>query len=252
MYKFYKTINHGAITNMQLTETQIDKVGLMFDLDGTLCNSKFKSNLYLLELFQLFNLPPVSPKEIDSLWGEEISKTITTLYPEIEPDKLQELLAKAPEVEKKVISETMVAGSGYVPNLFVGVKSVLEEFNQYGFKQSVITNASLSMTRAILNEYDVSKYMITMNTADYFPGKPSPDMINDARKQMGTEPQHTFMIGDTTNDINAADNAGVKAIGVSWGGASGDSMKQTNAVVVVDTMYELRDFIFEYTAQLSK
>ena len=71
-------------------------------------------------------------------------------------------------------------------------------------------------------------------------GKPHPDQILVALERLGAEPDQTAYVGDAPFDIAAARNAGVHAIGVSWGGIhTRERMEAEGPDAVVDTAEEL-------------
>lgn len=47
--------------------------------------------------------------------------------------------------------------------------------------------------------------------------KPAPDMLLEAMRVSGHGPGDTVMVGDTTFDLDMADAAGVRGLGVAWG-----------------------------------
>src|SRR5258706_15659676 len=49
--------------------------------------------------------------------------------------------------------------------------------------------------------------------------KPHPEMLQMIMEMLGTVPDRTLMIGDTTHDLQMAQNAGVAAAVVSYGAA---------------------------------
>jgi len=71
-------------------------------------------------------------------------------------------------------------------------------------------------------------------------GKPHPDQILVALERLGAEPDQTAYVGDAPFDIAAARDAGVHAIGVSWGGIhTRERMEAEGPDAVVDTAEEL-------------
>jgi phosphoglycolate phosphatase len=64
---------------------------------------------------------------------------------------------------------------------------------------------------------DWTNHFVTIQTADTNPSKPHPAMIETAMREAGCDPHNTIMIGDTTFDMVMAREAGVAALGVSWG-----------------------------------
>ena len=71
-------------------------------------------------------------------------------------------------------------------------------------------------------------------------GKPHPDQILVALERLGADPDDTAYVGDAPFDIAAAKNAGVHAIGVTWGGIhTRERMESEGPDAVVDTADEL-------------
>jgi phosphoglycolate phosphatase len=54
-------------------------------------------------------------------------------------------------------------------------------------------------------------------TADETAGKPDPLMLLELMDEWSAPPARTLMIGDTTHDLQMAQNAGCASIGVSYG-----------------------------------
>ena len=58
-------------------------------------------------------------------------------------------------------------------------------------------------------------------------------MLFRAMSEIGTKPEDTVMIGDTTFDMEMAVNAGTHAIGVSWGYHSEDKLIAAGANIII-------------------
>ena len=54
-------------------------------------------------------------------------------------------------------------------------------------------------------------------TADETRGKPDPMMLVELMRELGSRPERTLMIGDTTHDLRLAENAGCASVAVSFG-----------------------------------
>ncbi len=68
-----------------------------------------------------------------------------------------------------------------------------------------------------MERHELKHHFATLQTCDGNPGKPNPEMIHRAMNEVGVEPGETVMVGDTVFDMEMAGNAGVEALGVSWG-----------------------------------
>ena len=68
--------------------------------------------------------------------------------------------------------------------------------------------------------------------------KPAPDLVEAALERVGGGP--AVMIGDSTWDCRAADNAGVETIAVLTGGFSERELRDAGAIDVFESIDELR------------
>jgi phosphoglycolate phosphatase len=76
-------------------------------------------------------------------------------------------------------------------------------------------------------------------------GRPYPDMIFEAIVRTGTRSvRETAVVGDTTNDLWAGDNAGVAAnIGVLTGAHSGDQLRTAPHHTILESIAQLPEFL---------
>jgi HAD superfamily hydrolase (TIGR01509 family) len=73
--------------------------------------------------------------------------------------------------------------------------------------------------------------------------KPEPDLVRAALDKAGT--QDAVMIGDTPWDVEAARRAGIETICVLTGGFSEQELREAGAIVVFESMAELRKHLAE-------
>jgi phosphoglycolate phosphatase len=73
--------------------------------------------------------------------------------------------------------------------------------------------------------------------------KPDPEPIFQALAGLGVEAGSAVMIGDSSNDVDAAHNAGMPCVGVSYGYNHGEDIRDSGAELVVDSLSELFDLI---------
>jgi phosphoglycolate phosphatase-like HAD superfamily hydrolase len=76
-------------------------------------------------------------------------------------------------------------------------------------------------------------------SADVERTKPAPDLIEAALEKAGT--RDGVMVGDSTWDIEAANNAGIPTLAVLTGGFSEAELRERGAVAVFESIAELRE-----------
>jgi phosphoglycolate phosphatase len=68
-------------------------------------------------------------------------------------------------------------------------------------------------------------------------------MILQALSETGIAPERTVMVGDTTFDMEMANNAKVEAIAVTWGHHEKDELAAHNPRFIIDQISELQGAI---------
>ena len=69
--------------------------------------------------------------------------------------------------------------------------------------------------------------------------KPHPDMLQKLMEFASITPDRTLMIGDTTHDLELAENAGVDALAVSYGAHPRNVLANARAKAVLDSVEDL-------------
>jgi len=131
------------------------------------------------------------------------------------------------------------AKGGVLEPMFAGVAQVLDGLDDQHWLMGIATGKSLRGLKRTLEHHNLMERFVTHQTADSAFGKPHPDMLLKAMAATGAEPEHTVMIGDTTFDVEMANNAGVKVIGVAWGYHEVEELMDAGAFQVVHTADQL-------------
>lgn len=90
------------------------------------------------------------------------------------------------------------------------------------------------------------RYFDATRTADETAGKPDPRMLLELIGHFGVDPARTLMIGDTTHDLQMADNAGAASIAVSYGAHELEAFDAHAPVFVAHTTRELHDWLLAH------
>lgn len=119
---------------------------------------------------------------------------------------------------------------------FPYVKEVLTELHQLGASLGVVTTKMDVTTKMGLELFGLDKLMSTIVTyGDTELHKPAPEPILLAMERLNADPETTLMVGDSQYDIEAAQNAGITSIGVSW------SVKGEEFLMAYNPDYIIRD-----------
>ncbi len=136
-------------------------------------------------------------------------------------------------------------------SLFDGVIDLLVELKRQHFWVTVGTGKSRKGLDVTL-ERDIELGSATVKlstlfdgtrTADQTQGKPNPQMLFELMSEFGVDASRTLMVGDTTHDLQMALNAGVDAVGVSYGAHEADFLETCKPQTIVHSVAELRAWL---------
>jgi len=101
---------------------------------------------------------------------------------------------------------------------FEGIQELLLELQDKGIKRAVATNKADRGTHIVLNALELAHHFdIILSRDDVENHKPAPDMLLKACQELDVHPDNALMLGDTDNDILAANSASIKSALALWG-----------------------------------
>lgn len=206
----------------------------VFDCDGTLVDSLFSIIESMNAAFDQSGFPRPEEHSIRQLVGLPLDVTMETLLPHKDKADYDKLVSGY----SAYWQELRHTGKLYQP-LYPGVRETLEHLKTQGWLLGVATGKSRRGLDLTLEEFELTDYFVTLQTADRARGKPDPDMLHRAMAEAGTNTESTVMIGDTTYDILMSVNAGTLAIGVEWGYHAEEELMQAGAQEFVKDYPEL-------------
>jgi len=108
-----------------------------------------------------------------------------------------------------------------------------------GIPMAVLTNKPTKMSVEILEGLKLAQFFRAVYGGDSFATKkPDPAGALAVLKELGASPAESAMVGDSDVDIETARNAGMLAVGVSYGFGEHDRKRQP-ADIYVDSLVEL-------------
>lgn len=166
---------------------------LIFDLDGTLIDSSegvVESVNYSL---RMMNQPEQPPEKIKAFIGFPLSH----MYPAFTDAPIDELYkhfrVKADEV---VVASTVMLD---------GVRDTLELLKADGYRMAIATTKVRRNIDGIMDRFGWHDlFEVTVGGDEVARQKPEPDAFVQALEKLGTGPEQTLVVGDTVNDILAA------------------------------------------------
>ena len=173
----------------------------LFDLDGTLVDSRADLatgvNLTRVDL----GLPPLDPAQVAGYVGDGVRRLLTRALPEC-PERLEEAL----ELNRGHYGRHLLDAT----RLYPGVREALEAIRAGGFRLAVVTNKPREFTLPLLEGLCVLDLFTTVVAGGDGPVlKPDPAPLQLALERCGCPAPGSWIAGDHHTDLEAGRRAGV-------------------------------------------
>jgi phosphoglycolate phosphatase len=131
---------------------------------------------------------------------------------------------------------------------FPGVVEGLQQLKRAGYRLACITNKAEAFTLPLLRNLDLYKYFELILSGDSLPKqKPDPLPLLHACRHFGITPDHGVLVGDSSNDVEAARAAGMPVLCVTYGYNHGHDIREARPDAVVDSLVEVDRHLVPYT-----
>jgi HAD superfamily hydrolase (TIGR01509 family) len=199
-------------------------MNLIFDFDGTICDSLSIVEKILKKSFPELNDPPFSTAHVREIGTKELIKRS-----KLPKHKIPSLLT----VGRREMSK-------YIPKLksFPHLKTVLKTLSK-NHSLSILTTNSVENVQSFLYKNKLDKFFKFIHSELAFLGKHR--KLKKVISKYHLDPQQTLYIGDETRDIEAAKKAGIKSVAVTWGYEARKLLKHSNPNVIVSNPRQLLD-----------
>ena len=109
-------------------------------------------------------------------------------------------------------------GSDYaLTKPYDGMIDTLRQLQLSGMKLGVLSNKFDAGVRTLARRHFLGLFDAVQGDAPPLPRKPDPTTLLQMLETLGVRPEDAAYVGDSQIDVQVARNAGVRAIGVSWG-----------------------------------
>lgn len=207
---------------------------LIFDLDGTLIESKWdiaaSVNLTLSEL----GLPQRPLEEIFGFVGDGVKKLLRLAVGENARVSFEDAL--------RVFRGHYLAHCLDRTRFYPGVEDALTHFTDK--RKAVATNKSIEYTEVILKGLGAHHFHFVVGGDNGFGLKPEPGMLLHIMECLNVPKDRTVLVGDSTNDINGGHNAGIRVCAVGYGMGNRQKMAACQPDWFIERPEELME-IFE-------
>jgi phosphoglycolate phosphatase len=213
---------------------------MLFDLDGTLIDSKAdlarSINLMLADLGR----PPLKEATVASFVGDGVRvlvyRSLTATDSEgLPPD--ENLHATAIALMRKHYADQMLVKT----KLYHHVPETLEYFKDK--RKAIVTSKEVRFAEVILERLGIAKYFDCIVGGDtLLQRKPDPAPVLEALRRLKGMASEAVMVGDSENDISAGRGAGTMTCAVTYGFRTSKQLSIASPDFIIDSFDKLKDF----------
>lgn len=217
-----------------LNHQQLDAA--IVDLDGTMVNTLGDFAEALNRMLADLQLPAIAPQAIETMVGKGSEHLIRSVLAHVGTADVDAIYGQAWQRYEHHYLQL----NGQFAEVYPGVLEGLQALRARGLRLACLTNKPLSFAQPLLEQKGLAPLFEQVFGGDSFERKkPDPLPLLKTCEALGTSPARTLMLGDSSNDAQAARAAGCPVVLVSYGYNHGQPVRQVDADGFVDALTEL-------------
>ncbi|OCG21260.1 phosphoglycolate phosphatase [Gilliamella sp. App4-10] len=226
-----------------------DIQAIAFDLDGTLVDSVPGLALATQNMLADLNLPTISNEQVKNFVGNGIDIMLERVFKAIQVDPSTELLAKAKNLFNQHYDKVIDAETKLFPN----VKETLKVLHDNHYPLALVTNKPAQFLPALLTSLGIKEYFsLVLGGGDVIKLKPHPAPLYQVMATFGLFSDQLLFVGDSKNDITAAQNANCPTVALSYGYNYGISIATSNPDFLLDDFKDILTLLPQPKADAKK
>jgi phosphoglycolate phosphatase len=183
---------------------------LVFDLDGTLIDSKRDLADSVNAMRAWMGHAPIPDDHVYSYVGDGAPMLVRRAL----PSSSEEDLARALRYFLDYYREHMLDATALYP----GVREALDRLHQAQVPLAVLTNKPVRFSERLIEGLGLYGHFFRIYGGNSFEEKkPHPMGLEKLMAESGAAPERSIMVGDSAVDVRTARNARTQACGVAWG-----------------------------------
>ena len=209
---------------------------LIFDLDGTLVDSKRDLTASVNHIRHQFDLPVLTEEEIARFIG---NGALTMIRRALGPKATESNVQTGLQMFLSYYRAHMLDYT----TLYPGVRETLEALA--GSRLAVLTNKPVHFSCAMLDGLGIYRHFAAVYGGNSFDHKkPDPVGVFQILSDTKGNRDRTWMIGDSSVDVLTGRNAGVKTCGVTYGYAT-ETFKDVPPDFLIDNFSDLEALVHD-------
>ncbi|OWY39560.1 HAD family hydrolase [Xenophilus sp. AP218F] len=207
---------------------------VVFDWDGTLMDSTGHIVQSLQQACRDLDLPVPDYAQASHVIGLRLADALRQACPAVDEARLPALTA--------AFRQHYLANHDQVL-FFDGALACLDAVKARGAFVAVATGNSRAGLNRLLAASGLDDFFDATRTVDECHSKPNPDMLLQIADALGVELKRALMIGDTSHDLQMAQNAGCHGLGVGFGAHPASHLENFGPQAIVHSYDELSSWL---------
>lgn len=211
---------------------------VIFDLDGTLLDTIADLAAAANHALQALGYPTHPVETIRTFVGNGVSKLLERALPEGErtDGNVQRM--------RSVFMPYYDAHNADLSAPYPGIAALLEALQGRGIGVAVASNKYQSATEKLVRHYfPAIRFTEVLGQREGIAVKPDPGIVHDILRKADIPARQALYVGDSGVDMQTARNAGVDAVGVSWGFRPRAELEEYHPRGIIGKAEELLAFI---------
>lgn len=217
--------------------TALDVDAVMIDLDGTMVNTLGDFAQALNRMLADLALPAIDPLAIEHMVGKGTEHLLRTVLAHV---GVADVDARYADAWQRYQHHYLQLNGQYA-QLYPGVLEGVQALAASGLPLACLTNKPLAFAQPLLRAKGLEKFFQRVFGGDSFAQKkPHPLPLLETCKALGTQPARTLMVGDSSNDAQAAHAAGCPVVLMTYGFNHGQPIQAVPALAHLQALTQLR------------
>ena len=211
---------------------------VIFDLDGTLLDTIADLAESTNHALKQLGYPTHNVETIRTFVGNGINKLLERSLP------LQEQTEENVRLMRSHFVPYYDAHNADLSSPYPGIVHLLEDLQEKGIMIAVASNKYQEATVKLVKHYfPTINFIEILGQREGINVKPVPSIVFDILQKANVNKEEVLYVGDSGVDMQTAINAGVDAVGVTWGFRPRTELEGFQPMGLIDKAEELLGFI---------
>ncbi|HET7833466.1 MAG TPA: HAD-IA family hydrolase [Gallionella sp.] len=207
---------------------------IVFDWDGTVMDSTAVIAGSIQAACRDLGMPVPNDATARHVIGLGLQQALRYAVPALPEELMPEMVAR---YRHHFLSQDQA-----IP-LFDQARETIMELHDAGYWLGVATGKNRAGLDRALESTGMKKYFHATRTADQTFSKPHPAMLFELMDELAVSPERTLMVGDTTHDVQLAQNANVDVVAIGHGAHPPEQLQELKPLALVGDFAQLRAWL---------